>query len=293
MSFEKELEKLTDLINSNLNNIINEKYTEKTIKNAIEYSLLAGGKRVRPILVLLITKALKGDLNRALPFALSIECIHTYSLIHDDLPAMDNDDLRRGIPTSHIKFGEANAILSGDGLLNLAFEIIFSDIMESKGEKDNLIEAGSIISCASGIKGMIAGQIIDIESEGKEISIEKLIEMHSKKTGALIEASCKIPGLITNRKDLLEDLSEYGKSIGLAFQIIDDILDYTGDPKLLGKNIGGDKENRKSTFITLLGLNKSKEFALDLTNKAIEISDKIDESGFLSKYTKYLLERKN
>lgn len=291
MSFKQRLEELITLFNSNINKIIDEDTTEEIIRNSINYSLLANGKRVRPILLIAITKALNGNVEKALPFAMAIECIHTYSLIHDDLPAMDNDSLRRGVPTNHIKFGEAKAILSGDGLLNLAFEIIFSELLNTNGNKDNLIKAGNIISKASGIKGMIAGQIIDIESENQKISLDRLIDMHRKKTGALIEASCKVGALIARREDILDDLSIYGQNVGLAFQIVDDILDYTGDSKLLGKNTGSDNDNNKSTFISIIGIQESKKLAKNLTDEAIEISNRIDKSGFLSNYTKYLLNR--
>lgn len=290
MTFSKELQNLKEIIDSHISSIIDYNVTEKTIADAMNYSLLAGGKRVRPILVLGVTKALGGDVFKALPFAISIECIHTYSLIHDDLPAMDNDDLRRGKPTSHIKFGEANAILAGDGLLNLAYEIIFNEIVSSNNNP-YYSKIGSVISASSGIKGMISGQVIDIESEEKEIALDRLIEMHSKKTGAMIEASCKVGALVAGREDILEDISEYGKNIGLVFQIVDDILDYTGDETLIGKNIGSDKENKKSTFVTLLGIEESINLSRELTNKALKISDKIDSSGFLSEYTKYLLNR--
>ncbi|KMT21353.1 polyprenyl synthetase family protein [Clostridium cylindrosporum] len=290
MTFENELKSIIESINRNIASIVDYKVTEKTIADAMNYSLLAGGKRVRPVLVLAVAKALGGDVNKALPFAISIECIHTYSLIHDDLPAMDNDDLRRGSPTNHIKFGEGNAILAGDGLLNLAFEIIFDEI-EKSNYNSYYAKIGKIISNASGIRGMIAGQIIDIESEGKAISIDRLIEMHSKKTGALIEAACIVGALSAEREDYLDIIREYGKNIGLVFQIVDDILDYTGDPKVLGKNIGSDKENNKSTFVSLLGIEESINLSRSLTDKALEISKEIDPSGFLSDYTRYLLNR--
>lgn len=289
MTFKNDLDNFIELVNSGIASIIKVDEAEKTIVDAMNYSLLAGGKRVRPTLLLAITKALGGDINKALPFAISIECIHTYSLIHDDLPAMDDDDLRRGIPTNHIKFGEANAILAGDGLLNLAYEIMFDAIEKSKDY--SFIKIGSVISKASGIKGMISGQIIDMESEEKEISIDRLINMHRKKTGALIEASCVSSAIVSNREDILDDIREYGQNVGLVFQIVDDILDYTGDSELLGKSTGSDKDNNKSTFVTLLGIEESKALAEKLTSKAIEFSDKIDKSGFLSEYTRYLLNR--
>ena len=203
---------------------------------------------------------------------------------------MDDDDLRRGMPTNHIKFGEATAILAGDALLNLSFEIIFDEIEKTKFNP-YYVKAGKVISTASGSKGMILGQVIDIESEGKDISLDRLIDMHSKKTGALIEAACICGALIAEREDLVSKISEYGKNVGLVFQIIDDVLDYIGDKDLIGKNIGSDKLNKKSTFVTILGIEKSLELSKSLTSKAIEISNEIDSSGLLSQYTKFLLNR--
>ncbi|MEG2891728.1 MAG: polyprenyl synthetase family protein [Clostridium sp.] len=291
MTFKKDLVEFKELVDSHLISIIKEDDSHKTIVDAMNYSLLAGGKRVRPILTLAITKALGGDIFKALPFAVSIECIHTYSLIHDDLPAMDNDDLRRGMPTNHIKFGEANAILAGDGLLNLAYEIIFNKLKELNNAK--YLEIGAVISKSAGVRGMILGQVIDMESENSVIPLDRLIKMHENKTGALIEASCLVAALISDREDLVSKISEYGKNIGLVFQIVDDVLDYTSDSKALGKNPLSDKENNKSTFVTLLGIEESKELAKKLTKEAISISKEIDKTGFLTYYTEYLLNRKS
>ena len=290
MTFKKEIENFKKSIDNYLSELVGDEISEDSIKNSMKYSLLANGKRVRPILLILISKALGKDINKALPFAAAIECIHTYSLIHDDLPAMDDDDLRRGMPTNHIKFGEATAILAGDALLNLSFEIIFDEIEKTKFNP-YYVKAGKVISTASGSKGMILGQVIDIESEGKDISLDRLIDMHSKKTGALIEAACICGALIAEREDLVSKISEYGKNVGLVFQIIDDVLDYIGDKDLIGKNIGSDKLNKKSTFVTILGIEKSLELSKSLTSKAIEISNEIDSSGLLSQYTKFLLNR--
>ncbi len=290
MTFKKEIESFKESIDNYLSRVITDEISEDSIKNSMKYSLLAKGKRVRPILLILISKALGKDINKALPFAAAIECIHTYSLIHDDLPAMDNDDLRRGMPTNHIKFGEATAILAGDALLNLSFEIIFDEIEKNKFNP-YYIKAGKAISTASGAKGMILGQVIDIESEGKNISIDRLTQMHSKKTGALIESACVCGALISEREDLVPKISEYGKNIGLVFQIVDDILDYVGDKDLIGKNIGSDKINDKSTFVSILGIEKSLELSKSLTYKAIEIANEIDSSGLLSEYTRFLLNR--
>ncbi|MEG0641054.1 MAG: polyprenyl synthetase family protein [Clostridium sp.] len=292
MTFNRELEDIKDRIEGYLTSIISYENTEKTIADAMKYSLLAGGKRVRPVLCLAIAKALGGDIKKALPFAVSIECIHTYSLIHDDLPAMDNDDLRRGIPTSHKKFGEANAILAGDGLLNLSYEIIFNELEKSNFDP-YCAKIGSVISKAAGFKGMIAGQVIDIESENKQVNLERLVEMHTKKTGALIKAACITGAIGAKREDVLEKVSEYGENIGLVFQIVDDILDCTGESSVLGKMVGSDSQNDKSTFVSLIGIEESWNLSRKLTNKAIIIADELDSTGFLTNYTKYLLNRKS
>jgi geranylgeranyl diphosphate synthase type II len=294
MDFTSELKMLQKQIETRLSEKAEELLTSANLQEGMKYSLLAGGKRVRPVLACCIVKACGGDVEDVLNISIALECIHTYSLIHDDLPAMDNDDLRRGKPTNHKVFGEAMAILAGDGLLNYAFEIIFDEIIK-RDYSPCYIEAGSLVAKAAGPWGMIGGQVIDIEKEGLNITIEELYEMHSKKTGALIEAACLLGVVISKNKNkqLLETVKEYSQLIGLTFQIVDDILDYTGNELLLGKKIGSDKENNKSTFISLLGLERSKSMADELTKKAILLADIIDGSGFLTEYTKYLLTRQN
>jgi geranylgeranyl diphosphate synthase, type II len=290
MNFIEELKRKQDIVNDYLEEIIKIQNAPLSITEAMKYSLLSGGKRIRPILALSFCEALGGTIDEVLPYACAIELIHTYSLIHDDLPAMDNDDLRRGRPTNHKVFGEAGAILAGDSLLNYAFEIMMDDVVKNKCE-NKFVEAAKIISKSSGVKGMIGGQVIDIESEGKHLDIDKLIEMHSKKTGALIEASCLSGCVIAEKKERMDDIIEYSKCIGITFQIVDDILDCTGDAQKLGKNVGSDASNNKSTFVSLLGIDKSKEMAKEYTDKAQRIARDVDETGFLSKLTDYLLNR--
>lgn len=290
MDFQKELKNKQDLINSVLRKIVKEN-APKTIVEAMNYSLLAGGKRIRPILSISICEALGGRVEDILEFACAIELIHTYSLIHDDLPAMDNDDLRRGIPTNHKVFGEGIAILAGDGLLNYAFEIML-DIAVNRN-KLSYVKAANIIAKASGITGMIGGQVIDLESEGKTIDLELLYDMHRKKTGCLIAASCLCGCIIAEREDMLNVVEEYGKNLGIAFQIVDDILDYEGDAIKLGKNTGVDKQKNKSTFVSILGIDESKKLAEYYSNKAKDCAKIIDKSGFLLSLTDYLLYRES
>ncbi|MFA7693139.1 MAG: polyprenyl synthetase family protein [Candidatus Hydrogenedentales bacterium] len=221
--------------------------------DVMRYSVQAGGKRFRPALALGACELACGDPMPALPGACALEMIHTYSLIHDDLPAMDNDDMRRGKPTSHKIFGEAVAILAGDGLLTLAFQVI--------GQRGNLAAIHELAR-ASGIEGMVGGQYLDTQAEGKAITLDALKEIHSKKTGALITASLRIGALLGDGSDhLLDCLTGYGEHLGLLFQITDDILDVTGDSAALGKTIGKDQEQGKATYPALLGLDQARALA--------------------------------
>jgi geranylgeranyl diphosphate synthase type II len=257
---------------------------------AMAYSIKVGGKRVRPILMLLTYAMYKEDYKVILPFAGALEMIHTYSLIHDDLPSMDNDDLRRGKPTNHKIYGEAIAILAGDGLLNEAMIIMLNQCLDGSSNK---IVASSLIAKASGAQGMIAGQICDILSEGIAISEEELLYMHRNKTGQLIKAGILCGAVLGNasEEDLL-DLKEYGDKLGLAFQIKDDILDVIGDVDILGKNVKADECNNKTTFITMYGLEKCKTKCNDLTQECFEILKKLKVSTvYLEEITEFLLKR--
>ncbi len=245
---------------------------DSRVGEAMQYSLLAGGKRLRPILCLAACEAAGGDANAALPAACALELIHTYSLIHDDLPAMDDDALRRGVATCHKRFDEATAILAGDGLLTLAFEIL----SDTWGESDRAGPAEKItvihrLASAAGIHGMVEGQVRDIGAEGTALSLEDLTELHRLKTGALIEAAVWCGGFLAGAQDrLLTQLRRYGRSLGLAFQVTDDILNVAGDPEKLGKSVGTDAKRKKSTYPSLLGLSPSKKFACKLVNEAID-----------------------
>lgn len=262
----------------------------KYIYEVMSYSIEVGGKRIRPILCLLSYMLYKEDYKEILPIAGAIEMIHTYSLIHDDLPCMDNDDLRRGKPTSHKVYGEAMAVLAGDGLLNEAMNIMFNYCFK-KGS--NEINACRIISESSGVEGMIGGQVVDIKSEGKTISSEELTYMHSKKTGELIKASI-ISGAIIGGADTkdIDKLYVFGEKLGLAFQIKDDILDVIGNTENLGKNIGSDNSNNKTTFVTMYGLEACKDKCNSLTNDCIDILKSLNRDTILmEELTMFLLKR--
>lgn len=265
---------------------------QKTIMKAMNYSLSAGGKRLRPILTLEACKSVGGDYKDAIPFAMAIEMIHTYSLIHDDLPALDNDDLRRGRKTNHIVFGEDMAILAGDALLNYAFEVMLLGSM-NKENPNKYLNAMYEIASAAGINGMIGGQVVDVQSENKKISKEKLDYIHNNKTAAIMIGCMRAGAIIGNANDNeLKNITKYAKNIGLAFQIVDDILDIVGDESKLGKKVGSDIDNNKSTYPSLIGLDESKEEANRLIKEAKEALNQIsNETEFLSGLADYIVDR--
>lgn len=239
-----------------------------TIHKAMRYSLFAGGKRLRPILTLAAAEACGGTLERALPAACAVECIHTYSLIHDDLPCMDDDDLRRGRPTSHKVFGEGVAVLAGDALLTVAFEIL---AQAEPSPRHKLAALISELATASGSRWLIAGQVMDLEGEGKPIQREQLKFIHCAKTAALLTASMRLGGMSANASDTkLQALTDFGQALGLAFQVIDDILDVTQTTEKLGKTAGKDVAATKATYPALFGLERSRREALRLTAAAHE-----------------------
>lgn len=266
-----------------------------TLVSSMRYSLTAGGKRIRPQLVLAFAELCSGSREAAMPFACAIEMIHTYSLIHDDLPCMDNDDMRRGKPTNHKVFGEAAALLGGNSLLTHAFEVVLSDNAIRLNGTEKCVEAGRLLARSAGVNGMLGGQIIDLESENKQVSVEHLRIMDEKKTGALIKAACLL-GCISAGADEEQKsaAAEYAENIGLAFQIVDDILDVVSDAETLGKPIGSDKENNKSTYVSLLGIDKCRELSSELTDKAIEALSAFDgDTSFLSSLAVSLRDRVN
>ena len=265
---------------------------QESVVQAMEYSLINGGKRLRPVFALEFANACGGSKEDALPLACAMEYIHTYSLIHDDLPCMDNDDLRRGKPTNHKVYGEDIAVLAGDTLLNEAMNLMMK--FSLKHGKEALMAAQKIAE-ASGPEGMIGGQIVDIINEGKKISEEELKYMHMKKTGALINVSIISGAILANApKEDINLLEKFGEKLGLAFQIKDDILDVIGSTEKLGKNVLSDKENDKTNFITMHGLDYCIKECENLTNESIKILDSLSvDTEALKFLTKKLLDREN
>lgn len=260
---------------------------------AMEYSLLAGGKRLRPVLMMEFCRMCGGNAAEVLNVACSVELIHTFSLIHDDLPCMDDDDFRRGRPSCHRQFDEATALLAGDALNTLAFEVIADAAMNGVIDAKTAVMLISVLSKAVGAEGMIGGQIIDLGSEGREIPIEQLDMLQSYKTGALIEAACVMGAVLAGRYDLIPAAAEYADALGRAFQIVDDILDVTGSFEELGKPIGSDSEQNKSTYVTALGIEGAQSEADRLTEKALNALRQFDDHEFLAELTESLLHRRS
>ncbi len=270
--------RLDNALRQYLTPAVDESHEARVLYDAMEYSVFSGGKRLRPMLMLNTCHALGGFMERAMPFACAIELIHTYSLIHDDLPALDNDDFRRGLPTNHVRFGEDMAILAGDGLLNLAMEIM----TDACASDHSLIKAMKIITNAAGHRGMIGGQVVDVVTEGKSINEETLLFIHNHKTGAILKASILAGAAIANFS--APYLDELGQKLGLAFQIMDDILDASGDFEKLGKPIHSDLKNKKNTFVTFYGLDKAKEIYFGLSNdvKSLLTNNKLQDTELFS-----------
>jgi geranylgeranyl diphosphate synthase type II len=267
-----------------------------TLYDSMRYSLVNGGKRIRPVLLLAACEFCDFDIRLALPYACAVEYIHTYSLIHDDLPAMDDDDLRRGEPTNHKVFGEDIAILAGDGLLSSAFEVMMKDMLLYFDNPDMLkrrVRAAYEISKGSGCRGMVSGQIADIEACGKDCSKEFLDYIHLNKTAALMISAVRAGAYIAGAdNDRLIDLTNYAECIGLAFQIVDDLLDVEGDESVTGKRSGKDKELEKCTFPSVYGYTESLNRLDELTNRAIEIlSPYYEEADFFISLAKDLAKR--
>ncbi|HSQ88447.1 farnesyl diphosphate synthase [Romboutsia sp.] len=293
MEFKAVLKEKASYVEALLNKYMpKEEGYQKTIMEAMNYSLSAGGKRLRPILTLEACKIVGGNESDVIPFAVAIEMIHTYSLIHDDLPALDNDDLRRGRKTNHIVYGEDMAILAGDALLNYAFEVMLSNSLGKENPEKYLIAINEIAKSA-GVYGMIGGQVVDVQSENQQISKDKLDYIHNNKTAAIIIGCMRAGAIIGNAsKEHLDEITKYAKNIGLSFQIVDDILDIVGDESKLGKKVGSDIENNKSTYPSLLGLEKSKEIANQLIDEAKESIKKLsDDVEFLNGLADYIIAR--
>ncbi len=265
----------------------------KVLFDSMKYSVENGGKRVRPLLTLLFCDACGGDVKKALPMAQAVEYIHTYSLIHDDLPCMDNDDYRRGKLSNHKVYGEAMALLAGDGLLTAAFERIAIWAKAGLYESDVAVKAIAELSAYAGSRGMIGGQVIDIQNENKpDISFDTLMLLDNLKTGALIEAACSLGCIAANADDeKIQSAKTFASKIGLAFQIKDDILDVTGSVEKLGKMTGSDMQNGKTTYVTLLGVEKCQELVNQLTDEAMKELEAFENNEALKEYAEYLAKR--
>ena len=264
----------------------------KRLLDSERYSLFAGGKRIRPVLTLEFCRMFGGRDEAALPFACAVEMIHTYSLIHDDLPCMDDDDLRRGKPTNHKVYGEAIALLAGDALLTGAFEATATNTAVTA---EIAAIATAYLASSAGRYGMVGGQVMDIEGERRKLSPEELLKLHSLKTGALISAACVLGALaagVSLQDSAMEKVVTYAEKIGLAFQIVDDILDRTGDEKTLGKRTGVDSEHKKNTFLSFYDVEEAQFYADRLTAEAIDAICAFPESETLVALAKWLAARK-
>lgn len=295
MNNNYSIDEYISMINTRLSELIPEcNFNEDVVHQAMNYSLSIGGKRIRPVLTLEFCRVCHGDINKALDIACAIEMIHTYSLIHDDLPCMDDDDIRRGKPSCHIAFGEEYALLAGDALLTRAFGVV-ADSVFAQENPAAAVKIISLLSGLSGVNGMIGGQVVDLKNEEKYAPVETLETMDRLKTGALIKCAALMGCICAGAdKKKIKAAEEYAEKIGHAFQIVDDILDVTGNAEQLGKPIGSDAQSCKSTYVSLLGLEKAAQYADLLTAQAID-SLKIfaESSEFLIELAQSLSKRKN
>lgn len=276
---ERSFDEYKELVDQHLMDFIpNIDNKSISLYESMKYSLTAGGKRLRPVLLLAACEFAGGNIREAIPYACAIEYIHTYSLIHDDLPAMDNDDLRRGLPTNHKVYGDAIAILAGDGLLNCAFEAISKDMMlfyDSPEKIRKRVNAAYEIAKGAGVRGMVAGQVSDIEAENAIASKEMLEYIHLNKTGALIRAAIKAGLYLGNPVDsMISDLEKYSENLGIAYQIADDIMDVVGNPDEMGKAAGSDEKKHKNTYTSILDIDHARNRLDELTAKAVESIEK-------------------
>ena len=271
MDIKKYLQEKGDIVNKALDRLLpGENEFPQKLHKAMRYSVFAGGKRIRPVLAIASAETFGGLTDSIIDIACAVELIHTYSLIHDDLPAIDNDDMRRGMPTCHKVFGEAMAILAGDALLTSAFDVMADTHTSTDEERLLLLKTIQEIARAAGSTGMVGGQVLDIESEGKDVAFPVLEYIHIHKTGELILASIRAGAIMKNAGDKeLEAMTRYGEAIGLAFQIADDILDVEGNKEDTGKNVGGDAKKEKVTYPSILGIEESKKRARELTDIAL------------------------
>lgn len=283
-----------DRLNRDLSDYVSRLCVSERMREPVRYTLMAGGKRVRPILCMAACEAVDGDPEMAIPCACALEMVHTYSLIHDDLPALDNDDLRRGQSTCHVKFDEATAILTGDALLTMAFEVLAeAGLNGDTNQVHKWIHVIATISTAAGCRGMVEGQSRDLAFEGQKLNGEQLHDLHALKTGALIRASVVSGGQIGGASPgQIDHFRLYADRIGLAFQVVDDILNVTGDPELLGKAVGTDQARMKNTYPALMGLEESKRYADTLIDDALQALIIFDNKAEpLRAIARYIVER--
>jgi geranylgeranyl diphosphate synthase type II len=294
--FLKKMRTRKDYVDSCLHNsLYNMNGYPPIIHEAMNYALFNGGKRIRPIMVFEGAKIAGGEMQKVIPTACAVEMIHTYSLVHDDLPAMDDDDFRRGKPTCHRVYGEAVAILTGDALLTGAFELLAQNSDRKEIKADRVIRVIEEISHAAGSRGMIGGQVVDLESEGKQLDYRTLKTLHSLKTGELFKVSLRAGAILSGIDDKgLQALTNYAYHFGLAFQITDDILDITGNEIITGKPLGSDQKNNKTTYPTLFGLKKACQLASESINACVDSLDMFgQEADFLKEQAYYLQHRNN
>ena len=294
MVFKDELEKYKNIVDNELQKYLEKKECpEKILNESMEYSLMAGGKRLRPILVIATYELFEQNIEKCLPYAVAIEMVHNFSLIHDDLPGIDNDDFRHGKPTNHKKFNEATAILAGDGLLNNAYIVISKDLENTEDLEELKTKIKLFNEFSLAIDRMIAGEYVDTEYEGKEISENYLEYIHLNKTGALLTLSVRMGAILANvDKKTLEDLTNYASKIGLAFQIKDDILSEEGNEEVLGKPVGNDKKLGKCTYVSKYGLDGAKEKLRKITEEAISLITTYGERAeFLKELAIYIANR--
>lgn len=294
-NFNKYIASKKEIVDKAIKEYFSKYNFPKELCDSMRYSIIDSGKRIRPILTIATAELFDTPVDTVLPFAVAIEAIHTYTLIHDDLPAMDNDDFRRGKPTNHKVFGEAIAILAGDAMLTEAFHIMTEESINKKIPFKKAIMAINEIAYRCGVNGVVGGQVVDILSENKKIDFSTLEYIHTHKTGALILASIRVGLFLSKAKKRdFQNLTKYGEYIGLAFQIMDDILDIEGDFEKLGKKVGADLEKKKNTYPSLLGIAQSKEILKNLTNNAIKTLKPYGEKAqFLKDFALYLSSRQS
>lgn len=294
MDFKVELKRYQEIVNKELEKYIKDKDCyEKILNESVEYSLMAGGKRLRPILVLDTYKLFKDDYENVIPYAIALEMVHNFSLIHDDLPEIDNDDFRHGIPTNHKKFNHATALLAGDALFNQAYIVLSEDLKKEPVQELLVRKIRSFNEFSKAVDRMIAGEYLDTELENKQIEKELLKYIHENKTGALLKLSVRMGAILAGASEEdLEKLSCFADKIGLAFQIKDDILSEEGDEKITGKPVGNDRELNKCTYVSFYGLDGAKKELNKIINEALELLNEYgDKAEFLRGLTIYIRDR--